>query len=652
MQVRQGHFQRARYPTLKSDLARIINHLWGKISIFNCLFEKMSGKVLISKDGLRKALGLKGLVGKCVAGALYGVLGLGRLNKVYPYVADLEGPEFSEEVLRRFGISYEVPPEQLANIPTEGGFLTVSNHPFGGADGLILNAIINPRRPDFKILTTFLLAQVPNLTKWFIPVDNFSTGGAKSITGIRTALGHIGSGGSLGLFPTGEVSTWQKKERRTAVSGRRVIEDKPWPDNILKLIKNSGLPVVPIYFDGTDSLLFHILGKIHPRLRTVRLVHELTNKRGMTVKVRVGKAIPAAEIAALSIPTLKEYLRNRTYALEAQVLQQVDRPTVGERSRTTAQEPIADPVDPQIVRSQMERLKEKELFQSGDYKTYLIEASDAPDAMRELYRLREESFRQIGEGTGEPLDTDSYDAYYKHLILWNIPNGEIVGAYRFGYGSAIIPARGKEGLYTSSLINFGPDAESILPKSMELGRSFVAPKYQKEVLPLKLLLSGLAVALAKDPAAEYMIGTVTISDSLPDLYKSLTYYYLERDFKLPEAGRFAVPTNPFKPDYLRVNPEGLLSGIPKGDIDAFDRLLSSISGGKNRLPVLFRKYFSCGAKVACFNVDPLFGNCLDAMIVLKASDFPIPLLQSIVRPLPNETREEVIARFTSAAHSE
>ena len=643
----------------------------------------MSEKVLISKDGLRKALGLKGLVGKCVAGALYGVLGIGRLNKVYPYVADLEGPEFSEEVLRRFGISYEVPPEQLANIPAEGGFLTVSNHPFGGADGLILNAIINPRRPDFKILTTFLLAQVPNLTKWFIPVDNFSTGGAKSITGIRTALGHIGSGGSLGLFPTGEVSTWQKKERRTAVgpsalrqtqgSGNKaqepikgmVIEDKPWPDNILKLIKNSGLPVVPIYFDGTDSLLFHILGKIHPRLRTIRLVHELTNKRGMTVKVRIGKAIPAAEIAALSIPTLKEYLRNRTYALEAQVLQRGGRPTVGERSRTTAQgperkaqgpetaqEPIADPVDPKIIRSQMEGLGEKEIFQSGDYKAYLIDASDAPDAVKELYRIREETFRQIGEGTGEPLDTDSYDAYYKHLILLNIPNGEIVGAYRFGYGSAIVPAKGKEGLYTSSLVNFGADADSILPKSMELGRSFVVPKYQKEVLPLKLLLSGLAVALAKDPAAEYMIGTVTISDSLPDLYKSLTYYYLERDFKLPEAGRFAVPTNPFKPDYLRVNPEGLLSGIPRGDIDAFDRLLSSISGGKNRLPVLFRKYFSCGAKVACFNVDPLFGNCLDAMIVLKASDFPVPLLQSIVRPLPGGTREVVMSHFFSMANPE
>jgi hypothetical protein len=300
----------------------------------------------------------------------------------------------------------------------------------------------------------------------------------------------------------------------------------------------------------------------------------------------------------------------------------------------------------------MERLKDKEIFQSRDYKAYLIDVSDAPDAMRELYRLREETFRQIGEGTGEPQDTDSYDAYYKHLILWNIPNGEIAGAYRFGYGSAIIPEKGKEGLYTSSLVSFGPDSERILPRSMELGRSFVAPKYQKEVLPLKLLLSGLAVALDKDPVAEHMIGTVSISDSLPDLYKSLTYYYRERDFKLPEAGRFAVPTTPFNPDYLRVNPDGLLSGIPRGDIDAFDRLLSSISGGKNRLPVLFRKYFSCGAKVACFNVDPLFGNCLDAMIVLKASDFPVPLLQSILRPLPKETREAVIARFTSAAHSE
>lgn len=623
----------------------------------------MTEKVLISKEGLRQALGLKGLVGKCVAGALYGILGIGKLNKVYPYVADLQGSEFSEEVLKRFGISYEVPDDQLANIPSEGGFLTVSNHPFGGADGLILNAIINPKRSDFKILTTFLLAQVPNLTKWFIPVDNFSTGGAKSITGIRTALGHIASGGALGLFPTGEVSTWQKRDRRTALGPsalRRgqepikgmVIEDKPWPDNILKLIKNSGLPVVPIYFDGTDSLLFHILGKIHPRLRTVRLVHELTNKRGMTVKVRIGKAIPAAEIAALSVPTLKEYLRNRTYALEAQVLQSGDRSFGSAQGPEKAQEPIADPVDPQIVRSQMERLKDKEIFQSGDYKAYLIDASDAPDAMRELYRLREETYRAVGEGTGQPLDTDPYDTYYKHLILWNIPNEEIVGAYRIGFGTEIVPSKGLDGLYTASLLDFGPAAKEILSHGMELGRSFIACKYQREVMPLKLLLAGLAVAMSRDPESIYLTGTVTLSSGMPDLYKSLTVYFLERDFGLPDAESFAKPTHPFKPDFLRVNPEGLLSGVPKGDIDAFDRLIGAISNGEYRLPVLFRKYFSYGAKVACFNVDPLFSDCLDGMIVLKKNDYPEAIMRSLVRSFPKETGEAVLRHFYGANNSE
>ena len=606
----------------------------------------MGKKLLISKEGLRQALGLKGLVGKCVAGALYGILGIGKLNKVYPYVADLQGHEFSEEVLRRFGISYEVPEDQLGNIPSEGGFLTVSNHPFGGADGLILNAIIGPRRKDFKILTTFLLAKVANLTKWFIPVDNFSKGGTKSITGIRTALSHISSGGALGLFPTGEVSTYQKKGRRTAVSGKRVIEDKPWPENITKLIKNSGLPVIPIFFDGTNTKLFHILGKIHPRLRTVRLVHELTCKNGTLVKVRIGKPIPASEIAEMDIPSLGEYLRNRTYALEAQCVSSDSNNTVQEMS------PIAEPVDPELVRAQMSKLEDKCLFQAGEYKGFLLDATDAPDAMRELYRLREETFRAVGEGTGKPLDTDSFDGHYKHLILWSVPNGEIVGAYRVGYGSKIIPNKGKEGLYTASLLRFGPGSDKVLAHGMELGRSFVALKYQREVLPLKLMLSGLAVAMATDPESFYCVGTVSISDALPDFYKSLAIYFLERDFRLPDADNFATAPNPFQPDFLRVNPEGLLARIPKGDIDAFDRLLGTLSDGKYRLPVLLRKYFSCGAKVACFNVDPSFNNSLDGMIVLDKSDFPVPMMRSLTRPFQKETAEMVFLHFYGTPNPE
>ena len=603
----------------------------------------MSQDILLDKEGLQKALGLHGLTGKWIAGLLYRLLKLDHLNRKYKNVADLKGPEFSSAVLREFGISFDFIPEQVDNILLEGGFFTVSNHHYGGADGLILDTIVGARREDFKILTTFLLAQIPNLRDTFIPVDNFSKGGTRSVAGIRMALSHLADGGSLGLFPAGEVATWQKKGFRTAVKKGRVVEDKPWDGNIIKLVKNAGLPVIPIYFDGDNSRTFHVLGRLHPMLRTVRLVREMINKKGRTIKVRIGPPVSAEEIAGMDAMTLGRYLRNRCYALEVECV-----PPVKDSPATILSE-VAAPVDPVLVRSQMERLEDKVLFETGNYRAYLIDAADAPDAMQELYRLREETFRAVGEGTGNPVDTDSYDAYYKHLILWSVPNREIVGAYRAGFGSEILPSRGIEGFYSASLLRFGPDAPSILSHCMELGRSFISCKYQKEVLPLKLMLSGLTVALTKDPEATCCTGTVSISNSLPDLYKSLAVYFLDRDFHLPEGEKFALPTHPFKPDYLRVNPEELLQ-IRKGDIDAFDRLIWNMSEGKYRLPVLLRKYFSCGAKVACFNVDPLFSNSLDGMIVLKVHDFPIPMLRSIVRPLSKEMQEKVFNHFYGTAN--
>lgn len=596
----------------------------------------MSAKKLLDRKALQSALGLHGFTGWLTSGVLYRLLELGRLNRRYKGISDLEGPAFSSAVLRVMGISFELPPEQLDNIPLEGGFFTVSNHHYGGADGLILDAIVGGRRNDFKILTTFLLAQISNLKETFIPVDNFSKGGHKSVTGIRKALDYIAGGGPLGLFPAGEVATWQKGD---------VVEDKPWDTSVIKLIYNSSLPVVPVYFDGGNSRMFHLLGRIHPMLRTVRLVREMVNKKGTTIKVRIGRPVSVQEMAGMDVKTLGKYLRNRCYALESQCI------PPKEGNSMSGAEAIADPVSPDLVRGQMESNDGKVLFEAGDYKVYLIDASDAPDAMRELYRLREETFRSVGEGTGKPLDTDEYDTYFKHLILWHVPNGEIAGAYRVGYGSEIFPEKGKGGFYSDSLVRFGPDAGVVLPGCMELGRSFIACKYQREVLPLKLMLTGLAVAMTMDSNAAACMGTVTISDSLPDLYKSLAVYFLERDYRLPDAERFASPSHPFKSDFMKVNPEELLQ-FPKGDIDAFDRLLYNISDGRFRLPVLLRKYFSCGARVACFNVDPLFSNCLDGLILLKACDFPPAMLRSLVRPLSKEMQERVFRHFYGASNDE
>lgn len=595
---------------------------------------------LLDHDTMQDALSLKGLSGKVLTRLLFGVLGMGKANRLHARRARPDGPAFSAGVLEDLGVTYEIPGEQLANIPAEGGFITVSNHHFGAIDGMILNAVIGSRRSDYKILTTYFLSMVAHLKDWFIPVDNFATGGAKSVSGIRTALTHIDGGGALGLFPAGEVATWQKKKDRTAVSGRRVVEDKPWADNMMKLVRNSGLPVVPVYFDGTNSRTFHVLGRIHPILRTLRLVREMTGAKGKNVKVRIGQAIPAARIAEFEVPALGRYLRNRCYALEAQCLPDF----AGKPERGNVEE-LIQPVDAELVRSQMAALDHRVLFETGDYRVYLLDAADAPDAMREIYRLREATFRAVGEGTGKPLDTDPYDNFYRHLILWNIPNGEIVGAYRVGYGPEIIASHGGvQGFYTSTLLHFGPGAESVLSHSLELGRSFVREEYQRDVLPLKLLLAGLCVATTKDPMVNCCTGLVTMSASLPDFYKSLAVHFLERDFMMDGAETFATPKTPFKPGFLRVDPDQLLQ-VPKGDIDAFDRLLGAISDGKYRIPVLFRKYFSCGARVSCINVDPDFSDCVDAMIVLRLSDFPSASIKSFVRSLPEEIQNNVLRHF-------
>ena len=596
-------------------------------------------KTIIELPELQKALGLKGLPGKLIARFAYRLLELEEVNRIHVKYHETQGPAFSAHVLEEVGVKYVIPEQQLNNIPAEGAFITVSNHHFGSVDGMILNTVIGSRRPDYKILTTFLLSMIPSLEDSFIPVDNFSSGGARSVSGIRAALGHIADGHPLGLFPAGEVATWQKRKDRTAVGRKRVVEDIPWAENIIKLIKRSGLPVIPIYFQGENSRSFHILGKIHPRLRTVRLPHELFNKRGTTVQVRIGQAIPAEEIAGMDVPVLGKYLRNRCYALEAQCAD------CGEQAAGEPLAPLAAPIPAERIRAEIDALDKRMLFEIGDYRAFLLRSDEAPDTMRELSRLREETFRAVGEGCGQAEDTDAYDAHYRQMILWHVPNREIVGAYRLGFGPEIRQDHaGLSGFYSATLYNYGDKAEPLLARSMELGRSFIIQKYQREVQPLRLLLTGLGVSALECPKMEYFSGPVSISDAIPHFYKSLAVRYIERNYPMPDAARIAQAPHPFVPDFLSVDPDALLR-IPEKNVDALDRLLLNLSGGRFRLPVLVRKYFSCGARLVCFNVDPDFCNSLDGLIFLRFSDFPENTLRSIVRGLPDELQERIWLRF-------
>jgi len=596
-------------------------------------------KYVVSETDLQNSLGLKGAVGRFIARRILHFLEIDKVNAIHEKYMAYDGPEFSEKVLEEVGVRYEIPEEQLKRIPENGGFITVSNHHFGSIDGLILSSVIGSRRSDYRILTTFLLALIPSLKSSFMPVDNLSKGGsAKSIQGIRMALQHIHDGGALGFFPAGEVGTYQKKDKRTAYGDAKIIEDKPWAQNIIKLIKNSGFPVIPIYFEGSNSKFFHFLGKIHPRLRTIRLIHEMMNKRGTTVKVRIGQPISPEEISKYDVPALGQYLRNRTYALQAECLPA----KIKDNSLPKGAVPMAEQVPDEVIREEMASIADRIIFETGDYRCYLTTVDGIPNSMKELARLREETFRAVGEGTGKAIDTDEFDPYYHHLILWNIPNAEIVGAYRIGVGSELVKNHeGISGFYTSTMFNFAAGNEKLLSQCLELGRTFIRQKYQREVLALKLLLTGLSVSTAKFPDSRYFLGPVSISNDLPDLYKSLAVYFLQKRYSSPATKGIASPTHAFKYNFMAVNPEQLLSRIES--VDDLDRLTLAISDGKYRLPVLVKKYFNYNARLICFNVDPLFYSSLDGLILLKLSEFPKNYLRSLVKVLPDDLQETILS---------
>ena len=466
-------------------------------------------KVVTNKD-LKQALGLKGFFGTCVAGLAYAALDLGTINRLFDGAADYQGPEFADHLLENMNITIDVSPEQLESIPKEGGFIVVSNHPFGGIEGVMLLSVIAKVRPDFKIMANFILSHIPNLKECFFAVNPFENNPEwkSSVDGIRGALLHIEAGNGLGIFPAGEVSRYH---------GHDYPEDLPWSTSIARMIKRGEVPVIPVFWDGHNSKLFYAVDKIHPMLGTARLTRELINKHDTCFNLQIGKPIPPAEIALYENPKeLAAYLRSRSYALEANI------PAKAEKKKETKMAEIDAPTELSLMLAELEAIREKAfVYSASGYDCYLADYEDIPNLMHEIARLREETFRAIGEGTGKSLDQDEFDPHFKQLILWDNVKQRIAGCYRLGIGSEIISKYGIKGFYVSTLVNINESFSDKLSHTIELGRSFVALDYQKEVLPLVLLLRGLSDVVVRYPEIRHFIGPVSISSWYPKFYMSL-----------------------------------------------------------------------------------------------------------------------------------
>ena len=581
-------------------------------------------KVVTNSD-LKKAFGLKGVFGTCVAGMAYGVLGLGKINRLFDGAADYQGREFADHLLENMNITIDVSPEQLENIPKEGGFIVVSNHPFGGIEGVMLLSAIAKVRPDFKLMANFILSHIPNLKDCFFSVNPFEKNPEwkSSVGGIKGAIQHIADGKGLGVFPAGEVSRYH---------GHDYPEDLPWSTSIARIIKSANVPVIPVFWNGSNSRLFYAMDKIHTMLGTARLTRELANKHDTCFNLQIGKPILPAEVAIYESPKeLAAYLRSRSYALEANI------PTKTEDKKEVKQAEIDAPSDLSLMLTELEAIREKSfLYSTANFDCYLTDYEDIPNIMHEIARLREEAFRAIGEGTGKSLDQDEFDKYFKQMFLWDTVKQKIAGCYRLGIGSEIINKLGIKGFYVSTLVNIDESFSDKLSHTIELGRSFVALDYQKEVLPMMLLLRGLSDVVVRYPEINHFIGPVSISAWYPKFYLSLIARFVSEKHAVEDELKGKVtPKTPFIPDFLKVDSDALLKHN-MGGVEKFDKFL---------LRLIYKKYLKLNAKFLCFNVDPDFNDTLDSLLFLTFTDFPEDEVMPLFRDSSDEEKEIVRKRF-------
>lgn len=568
---------------------------------------------IISKKDFESATKLDKLMLPGLANLLMEVMKINDVNKLYSQFHELEGLDFVDGILNSLGIKIEIDEKELNNIPKEGAFIAIANHPYGGVEGLILLKILCMQRPDVKLMANFLLKKIPNLSDYFIAVNPFeNVKNASSISGLKTTLEQLQQGNPIGIFPAGEVSAYNSKTQK--------VMDKQWSPVVGKIISKAGVPVLPIYFHGNNGLLFNLLGFIHPTLRTARLPYELFNKKGYTIKMRIGKSISFDEIKNLSSQNkVIPYLRARTYALGSgiEVKKFFNSKLFSIKSRP---DEIIPETSVELISKEVEAIKDKLIMSEKNYDVYMSGAASIPNIVNEIGRLREITFREVGEGTNKKIDLDEYDLYYNHLFIWDREARKIVGAYRIGKGDEIYFRYGTRGFYISNLFRIKSGFKPILKSGLELGRSFVRKEYQQKALPLFLLWKGLLMFTMKNPEYRYMFGPVSISNDFSKLSKTLMIEFIKQNCYDHALEKYVVPKKKFHAELPEIDSEILLNN--KASIKSLDSLISEIELNHNKVPVLLRQYIQLNAKIIGFNVDPKFNDSIDGFLVLDIKNVP------------------------------
>ncbi|MGK0186664.1 MAG: putative hemolysin [Verrucomicrobiales bacterium] len=546
------------------------------------------------------------------------LLGIDQLNRTYSFARSAADPEeFFARCIEELEVVDEIEGDIEFSGLVHGPAIVVANHPFGGLESIVLARELLRRRSDTKLMGNFLLMRIEPLRDCVIAVDPFGGKNAArmNVRPMREAIRHIQSGGVLMVFPAGEVSHFRVRDR--------AVTDPPWSSHVAAMVRKTGAPVIPVHTHGRNSSLFQFAGFAHPRLRTLLLPRELARKRGETIRLTVGRPLAGRQLQRFpDIERMTAFIRAATYFLKHSAVPQARRSADRRCPDPAALEPVA-PAAPasQIAAEILALPADCQLLAQHGCEVYVVRKSQAPKVVEEIGRLRELTFREIGEGTGNSRDLDSFDDYYEHLFLWSPASLDIVGAYRLVRVDEAVKERGSAGLYTATLFNFRPGFVQRLDHAIELGRSFVVARHQKQRHSLMLLWCGICAYIDRNQGYHTLFGPVSMSQDYTSVSRQLLVWFIRKSFRHPVLSRLVQATRPFKNDRALEGERDTISTCLHS-IDDVSALISELEADGKGVPVLFRQYLRMNALLIGFNVDEAFSSVLDGLLLadLRTAD--------------------------------
>ena len=513
-----------------------------------------------------------------------------RLDQAYAFLADhghLHGLDFVDAAIDHLNLRPTVDPAAERRIPAQGRLLIVANHPSGALDALALLQLVGRVRRDVKIVANDFLTGIAPLTSLLLPVRIL--GGKPGADSVRAVEQALEAEQCVIVFPAGEVSRL----------GPRGVRDTRWRRGFLRFARTTAAPVLPIRVEARNSALFYGASALFKPAGTALLAREMFRRHQRRLQLHVGHLLrmDADEDAASQILRVRKAL----YALGGGMA--LPAPEAGD-----SPEPLAEALAPDMLEACIDALDV--LGETTDGKRICVgRLAGGSPLLREIGRLRELTFRVVGEGTGKRMDVDAFDAWYEHIVLWDGAQRKIAGAYRIARGAPVLAAQGLKGLYTASLFDYADDALPRLASGMELGRSFVVPEYWGS-RSIDYLWQGIGAYLRRHPRVRYLFGAVSMSAALPlhareQIVAYYAHYYGDPNGEARSRHPFRYTATPTCFDAL--------------DADtAFRVLKTNLDTLGATVPMLYKQYTDLcepgGARFLAFGVDPDFSDSIDGLI--------------------------------------